>query len=115
MLPIEVIYASATKIRKIAIEVPVGTTIEQAIIQSDIQADFPEIDCTILRVGIFGELKPLDHCVEAGDRVEIYRPLSHDPMKSRKQKALKAKKLKQAARQKAHRALREQHDLSQKI
>lgn len=115
MLPIEVIYANSIKVRKMALEVPEGTTIAQAIAWSTIQADCPEINLAILRVGIFGELKPLNHCVEAGDRVEIYQPLSHDPMKSRKQKAVKAKKLKQEARQKGRRALHGQHDPLEKI
>lgn len=98
MLFVEVVYASPTDFRKVAIRVPLGITIEQAISQSNLQAYFPEIDLTVLQVGIFGELKPLNHCVQAGDRVEIYRPLSHDPMQTRKQKAIKAKKIKQKAR-----------------
>ena len=102
MLPIEVVYAGNTSYRIMAIEVPIGTSIQQAILQSTLLSIFPEIDLTQNKVGIFGELKSLDDVVEAGDRVEIYRALNHDPMKMRKQKVLKAKRIKQA--QKADRA-----------
>lgn len=38
-------------------------------------------------VGIYSVKKRLDHSVEAGDRIEIYRPLIYDPMMRRKTKA----------------------------
>lgn len=34
-------------------------------------------------VGIFSQKVPLDHPLKTGDRLEIYRPLSLDPMKKR--------------------------------
>ncbi|UNU73684.1 RnfH family protein [Moraxella nasovis] len=38
-------------------------------------------------VGVYSEKKRLDDVLKAGDRVEIYRPLSYDPMTRRKHKS----------------------------
>ena len=38
-------------------------------------------------VGVFGRVAGMDHVLEAGDRVEIYRPLAADPKVSRRQRA----------------------------
>lgn len=43
-------------------------------------------------VGIFSQKKPLDHPLKDGDRVEIYRPLTLDPMNSRQNKVKLARK-----------------------
>ncbi|WII95747.1 RnfH family protein [Moraxella haemolytica] len=40
-------------------------------------------------VGIYGQKKRLDTPLHDGDRVEIYRALSYDPMTRRKQKSKK--------------------------
>jgi putative ubiquitin-RnfH superfamily antitoxin RatB of RatAB toxin-antitoxin module len=38
-------------------------------------------------VGIFGEVKPLDWVLAAGDRLEIYLPLQLDPKQARRLRA----------------------------
>ena len=38
-------------------------------------------------VGIFGEVKPLDWVLAAGDRLEIYLPLQLDPKEARRLRA----------------------------
>lgn len=43
-------------------------------------------------VGIFSQKYPLNHPLTQGDRVEIYRPLTLDPMNNRKHKVNHAKK-----------------------
>lgn len=37
-------------------------------------------------VGVFSLKKPLNYTLKNGDRVEFYRPLTHDPMKQRQTK-----------------------------
>lgn len=86
-LPIEVVFASPTQQCLIPLNVTVGTTIRQAILQSHILEHCPEIDLDTMAVGIFGEVKTLDEPVEAKDRIEIYRPLSNDPKDLRKKRA----------------------------
>lgn len=43
-------------------------------------------------VGVFSQKKPLNHSLQNGDRVEIYRPLTADAMNNRQSKVKIAKK-----------------------
>ncbi len=60
------------------LEVADGTTIEQAIEQSGLLADCPEIDLTSQSVGVFSKLSELSATLKEGDRVEIYRDIIAD-------------------------------------
>jgi hypothetical protein len=64
-----------------------GTTILQAINGSGITELAPEIDVSVMRVGIYGKLKPLDTVLREHDRIEIYRPLIADPKETRRRRA----------------------------
>lgn len=64
-----------------------GSTIAQAIEQSGIMQQVPELDLSTCKVGIFSKLKPMDSVLREGDRVEIYRPLLADPKIARRQRA----------------------------
>jgi putative ubiquitin-RnfH superfamily antitoxin RatB of RatAB toxin-antitoxin module len=66
-----------------------GVTVEQAIQASGLLNRFPEIDATDLKVGIFGSVCKFDQPLRQADRVEIYRPLIHDPKEARRQRAVK--------------------------
>ena len=92
--PVEVAYARPEAQAIIAVDVPPGTTAEQAIALSRIQERFPEIDLKVNQVGIFGKLGKLDQVLGPGDRVEIYRPLIADPKQVRKERAAAGKKMK---------------------
>ena len=61
------------------IEVPDETTVEEAIIRSGLLRQFPAIDLTAQKVGIFGKLVQLDANLAPGDRIEIYRGITADP------------------------------------
>ena len=37
-----------------------------------------------LKIGVWGQLRPLDHVLRDGDRVEIYRALLIDPKDARR-------------------------------
>ncbi len=69
------------------LQVTPGTRIDQAIRQSRILEQAPEIDLSINRVGIHGKIKPLDAVLRAHDRIEIYRPLVADPKEARRRRA----------------------------
>lgn len=86
----EVVFATPDK--QLIIDVAVeSNTVEQVIIMSGILDQFPEIDLSTMNIGIFGKLCKLDKQVEAGDRIEIYRPLMQNPMEARRNRAIKAK------------------------
>jgi putative ubiquitin-RnfH superfamily antitoxin RatB of RatAB toxin-antitoxin module len=74
--------------------IPLGTTVLEAIERSGILQRFPSIQVDSLsnRVGIFGNIVPLETKLKEGDRVEIYRPLILDPKEARRLRAKKQKR-----------------------
>ncbi len=74
-----------------------GATIENVIRASGILQQFPAIDLAVNKVGVFGKLAKLSDALQAGDRVEIYRPLIADPKEVRKQRAAAGKVMKRGA------------------
>lgn len=89
----------------IEIEVPLGTTIYQAIESLGWLQRYSELYnwCEQIKsgnnnlstkpnsrqwyVGVYSQKKPLDYILKNNDRVEIYRSLISDPMKRRKKRA----------------------------
>ena len=95
---VEVAFALPDKQKIIALMVAPGTTAFEAAERSGIVAAFPEIELETAKMGLFGQslgtkgLKPArEHVLQAGDRVEIYRPLTADPKEVRRRRAEKAK------------------------
>jgi putative ubiquitin-RnfH superfamily antitoxin RatB of RatAB toxin-antitoxin module len=76
---IGVCYADSERQLWLRMEVPDGSSVEQAIQRSGILKRFPEIDLSVQKVGIFGKLVKLDAPIKEGDRIEIYRPIIADP------------------------------------
>jgi len=78
------------------LDVPAGTTVEQAIRMSRLLEKYPDIDLRENRVGIFSRLVKPDQALREGDRVEVYRPLpkkTRDPYAAGDKKArIRAKK-----------------------
>lgn len=72
---VEVVYATREKQVCNEIQMSRGATIEDSIVVSGILDAFPEIDLSAFKVGIHGAIKPLDHPVREGNRIEIYRPV----------------------------------------
>jgi hypothetical protein len=88
-LNVEVAYATSAEQVIISLQVIEGTTVSEAIEQSKILSRFPCCDLSKTKVGIFSQICKLDTVLKANDRVEIYRPLLHDPMQARRQRAAK--------------------------
>jgi len=86
---VEVAYASPTEQLILTVDADPGITIEEAVKASGMLDKFPEIDLAVNKVGIFSKAAKLDQKMDAGDRVEIYRPLIADPKAARKKKAKK--------------------------
>lgn len=98
LITVEVAYALPHQQKIIALQVAPGTTALAAAERSGIVKTFPEIDLASARMGIFGQAlgtkglgQPQDHILQAGDRVEIYRPLICDPKDARRRRAEKSK------------------------
>ncbi|WP_373081152.1 RnfH family protein [Zhongshania sp.] len=95
---VEVAYALPDKQRIVALELPEGTTVRAAAMQSGLDKQFVELDLSSVDLGVFGKgvSKPEEQALKNGDRVEIYRPLIVDPKEVRKQRAAKVKARKAA-------------------
>ena len=88
MIKVEIAFGKATQQWLLCIEIAEGSTILQAITQSGILHECPEINLEKQKVGVFGKIYPLTEQVKDGDRIEIYRPLLIDPKELRRIRAL---------------------------
>lgn len=86
---IEVAYATPAKQTILALDLPAGSSAEQAINASGILQVFPEIDLNKQQIGIFGTVCKAGQSLADGDRIEIYRPLAQNPMAARRSRAQK--------------------------
>jgi putative ubiquitin-RnfH superfamily antitoxin RatB of RatAB toxin-antitoxin module len=84
---VTVVYALPLEADATSLRVPDGATAGQAIQLSGVLERHPEIDLRCGRIGIFGRWVGLEQRLQAGDRVEIYRPLLADPKEVRRQRA----------------------------
>lgn len=87
MISVTVCYATPSRQVQIALSVEESCTVELAIKRSKIMTQFSEIKLADIVVGIFSQRVKLDSNVQAGDRIEIYRPLIIDPKDARRLKA----------------------------
>lgn len=91
-LDVQVAYALPDRQVVVPVRVEAGARTVDAIRQSGILAQFPQIDLSRAKLGIYGRRVSGDHVVSAGDRIEIYRALLADPKTARRQRAGQAKK-----------------------
>lgn len=91
MSTVEVIYATLSKQEILVVDFKEGDTILDVIDSSGVLKEFPEIDLTINKVGIYNQVKKLDAGVQKGDRIEIYRSLTANPKDARRKRATEQK------------------------
>ena len=66
-----------------SVAVATGATVADAIAASGLLAAYPSLDLERTKVGIFARKVALTTTLKEGDRIEIYRPLSIDPLEAR--------------------------------
>ncbi len=86
-MTVDLIYIKPGCQNSESLALPSGSTIRQVIAYSGLLQRFPEIDLAVNKVGVFSHIKALDHVLEKGDRIEIYRPLLIDPKEARHRRA----------------------------
>jgi len=91
-LSIEVCYARQDAQTLIAVTLPAGATVRDAITASAVAVRHPEIDPATAKIGVFGKLASLDTPLADHDRVEIYRPLIVDPKVARQRRVEKTRR-----------------------
>lgn len=80
---VEVVYARPGEQVALALRLPCGANVRDAIQASGLMGRLAELGS----VGIHGRIVALDTELECGDRVEIYRPLAVDPKLARRRRA----------------------------
>lgn len=97
-IEVEVVYAAVDRQVLLPFTVPFGSSVRQALLMSGMDREFPELDLTECPVGIFGKVvsDPVSRILQAGERIEIYRPLLADPKEVRRLRAAKARLNRQA-------------------
>ncbi|HIO91304.1 MAG TPA: RnfH family protein [Leucothrix mucor] len=91
MITVEVVYALPKEQTLLSFEVDDGITAKDAILQSGMLEQYPELDVENMDIGIFGKMKKMTENLRDKDRVEIYRPLIADPKEVRKRRAAEGK------------------------
>jgi len=89
---VEVVYGTPKKQRLVELTLAEGCTAREAAMASALDQDFDDLDLASAPIGIFGQKTTDTQVLNAGDRVEIYRPLQIDPKEARRARADKNKK-----------------------
>ncbi|MCX7065676.1 MAG: RnfH family protein [Proteobacteria bacterium] len=85
---VEVVYALAQAQRLVELVLRDGATVADALARIAESAEFADLELDHAAVGIYGRvIKDRDQRLNEGDRIEIYRPLSVDPMSARRLRA----------------------------
>jgi putative ubiquitin-RnfH superfamily antitoxin RatB of RatAB toxin-antitoxin module len=92
---VEVVYAAFDRQELLTLDVPVGTTVQAAVVASGIAQRFAGLDLAQCSLGVFGRVvnDPEQRQLHDGDRIEIYRPLLADPKEVRRLRAEKTAKV----------------------
>lgn len=93
MITVEVVYALPKEQSLLAFSAVEGISVKDAILQSGILEQYPELDIDNMDVGIFGKRTAMKIALRDKDRVEIYRPLLADPKEIRKRRASEGKRM----------------------
>ncbi|MNF49346.1 Persistence and stress-resistance antitoxin PasI [compost metagenome] len=97
-IEVEVVFAALDRQLLVKVAVPASATLREAVRLSGMAERFPEWNLDECPLGIFGRVvaEPQARVVQAGDRIELYRPLLADPKEVRKLRAAKAAQAKAA-------------------
>ncbi|MDE2400975.1 MAG: RnfH family protein [Burkholderiales bacterium] len=90
MIQVEVAFSPAPRqVELVALIVPVGTSLQQALLTSGLFDRVAGLSVGAIRsgdlaVGVWGRRSTLGHILHEGDRVEVYRALKVDPKEARR-------------------------------
>jgi putative ubiquitin-RnfH superfamily antitoxin RatB of RatAB toxin-antitoxin module len=86
-MQVEVVYALPDRQALVNLELCDGATVADALAAVVDRPPFCDLDLAVVPVGIYGELVARGTRLNPGDRVEIYRPLTLNPMQARRRRA----------------------------
>ncbi len=87
LIDITLVYSPrAREVLDLPLQLPIGSTVWQAVQASGLLAGSYGLEPTGLKVGIWGRKVALDQSLSHQDRVEVYRPLKVDPKVARRER-----------------------------
>jgi uncharacterized protein len=98
MLAVTVVVAGCGRHTLRQLAVPAGTTVLEAVALSGALLEHPKLDPGALGLAIYGRVVAPGQPVEAGDRIEVLRPLPHDPRARRRELARAGRSMGTSAR-----------------
>jgi hypothetical protein len=85
VLRVTVVYSPEPRqVHEMQVDLVAGATVLDAVRSSGLAGRFPALGASDLMLGIWGRRALADQAVQAGDRIEIYRPLRVDPKVARR-------------------------------
>lgn len=86
-LTVTLVYSPAARqVREWTLSLAAGATVAQALADSTLREEFPELEKNRLVVGVWGLKAGLDQRLNDQDRIEIYRDLRVDPKVARRER-----------------------------
>jgi putative ubiquitin-RnfH superfamily antitoxin RatB of RatAB toxin-antitoxin module len=79
----------ARQVTEVSLRMSAPSRVLDALQQSGLLAQFPEIDRCDSAIGIWGRKAILDDLLRDQDRIEVYRPLRVDPKVARRERFVK--------------------------
>lgn len=86
-LRIEVVCARPGRAWRLALQLPPGATVADALTAADLPAKVPGLVVDRECLAVFGRAVGPGDTLRDGDRVEVLRPLLIDPMQARRRRA----------------------------
>ena len=86
-IKVSLVYSVAPRrVREWALELPSGASLAQALAQSGVFSEFPQLQTGRLMIGVWGKKRSLSYVLSDLDRIEIYRSLRVDPKVARRER-----------------------------
>jgi putative ubiquitin-RnfH superfamily antitoxin RatB of RatAB toxin-antitoxin module len=99
LLQVQVAYSPRPEVVDlVSLALPAASTLGDALVNSGLLERHALGDPKALVCGVWAKLRPLDHPLRDGDRVEVYRPLRVDPKEARRQRYRKTSDRKRSVR-----------------
>ena len=87
VINITLVYSPAPRqTRQWQLDLAVGSTVSQAVLQSGVLQEFPDLSLENLKLGIWGKKCSVHQTLADSSRIEIYRPLRVDPKVARRER-----------------------------
>ncbi|WP_298235850.1 RnfH family protein [uncultured Azohydromonas sp.] len=84
-MQVEVVFSPAPRqVECVALELPAGATLRDAVEASGLLAKHPHFSPQSLSFSVWGRPQPAEHPLREGDRIELCRALQVDPKEARR-------------------------------